>query len=326
MAPPTFIFDANPGTALWHWDLSPATGPVVKTFFNNLPTKTGLLPADLQMTAGVPLQFYAPAAPQPMELPPETLIGFIRMAEDWVEQETNILLSPTWVASPPEIRESAARIAGVPAADNYSQVLGIDYDLADAAYDFYMDRALDSAWLIQPLRYRPLRNVTTSSADFTALKNVAAIYPLLSEFFTIPPTWYVEDQDAGLIRMVPSVNVQMLPLFAMQLAFMGFSETVPGAWHYQYTAGLTPSDYSARYGFIKRLVLTTASMTALASIQGSINMGLMRVETLVDGLQMKFQYSESGPFGSLIKQFEKERDALMTTAFNMVGGPRFITL
>jgi hypothetical protein len=322
----TFIFDSNPGTALWHWDLSPQTGPVVQTFFNNLPTKTGLLPNDLQMTAGVPLQYYAPANPTIEALPPEVLIGFIRTAEDWVEQETNILLGPTWIASPPEIQAQAANITGAPSANNFSQTLGLDYDIADAAYDFYMNNAMDSSWLAQPLRYRPLRNVTTSSADFTAIKNVAAIYPLLSQFFKIPPTWYVEDQDAGLVRMVPSQNVQMLPLFAMELAFMGFSETVPGAWHYQYTAGLTPSDYSSRFSFIKRLVLVTASMIALASIQGTINMGLMRVETLVDGLQMKFQYSEAGPFGSLIKTFEKERDALMATAFNMVGGPRFITI
>jgi hypothetical protein len=320
-----WIFDNNPGTALWTWDLTPVTGPIVKSFFGGLPTKTGLLPDDLQQAVGVPLQYFAPSGNQMQALPQENLIEFIRIAEDWVEQETNLLLTPTWVAAPPEIRQFAAGVTGAPSVSG-SQVLGLDYDLADTGYDFYMERALNDSWLAQMLRYRPLRNVTTSAADFSAVKNLAALYPLLSQFFKVPPTWYVEDQDAGMIRLVPSTNVQMLPLFAMELAFMGFSETVPGVWHYQYTAGLTPSDYSSRFRFIKRLVLTDACARALATVQGTINMGMMRVETLVDGLQVKLQYSESGPFGSLIKQFTTERDALLSTALSKVSGPMMVTL
>ena len=312
------------GTALWNWDTSLPLAPVV-TGFNGNPTKTGLLPNDLQMAAGVPIQMFAPAGSSVGAIPPEQLIEWIRSSEDWVEQETNLLLTPTWVASPPEIQNFAADVTGAPAVGGGGQVQGVDYDLADAAYDFYADRAQENAWLCQPLRYRPLRNVMTSSADFTAVKNVSAIYPLLSQFFRIPPTWYVEDQDAGLIRMVPATNVQMLPLFAMQLSVMGFSETVPGCWHYQYTAGLTPVDYQTRFRFIRRLVLVDAVIRALASTQGSINMGLMRVETQVDGLSTKLQYSERGPFGSLMDAFRKERDELLNTALMKVSGPMFVT-
>lgn len=313
------------GTALWTWDTTNPQQPVVKSY-GGQPTKTGLLPTDLQMTCGVPLQFYAPAGVTPIALPQEQLIEWIRDAEDWVEQETNLLLTPTWVASPPEIQIDAAAISRVPAANGMGQVLGVDYDLADAGYDFFFERARGDAWLQQSLRYRPLRNVTTSSADFTAIKNMSSVYPLLNEFFKVPPTWFVEDQDAGMIRVVPAENVQMLPLFAMQLAFMGFSDSLPGAWHYQYTAGLTATDYSSRFRFVKRLVLLDAAMRALASIQGTINMGLMRVETLVDGLQTKLQYSERGPFGSIIEEFRKERDALLETTLTKISGPMFITV
>jgi hypothetical protein len=73
-------------------------------------------------------------------------------------------------------------------------------------------------------------------------------------------------------------------------------------------------------------VLVDAVIRALASTQGTINMGMMRVETLVDGLQTKLQYSEAGPFGSLIKQFEKERDSLLQTALTKVSGPMMITI
>lgn len=321
--PGYFKYGNVSGTALWNWDTSVLDAPVVKGYNGN-PTKTGLGPSDIQMTCGVPLQYYTPGG-NPMPMPPEQLIEFIRQSEDYVEQETNLLLTPTWVASPPEIQTMSPQVTGVPAANDSSQVQGVDYDLADAAYDFYFERAVDAGWLCQPLRYRPLRNVTTSATDFTAVKNIAGIYPLLNQFFRIPPTWYVEDQDAGLIRLVPAANVQMLPLFAMELSFMGFADTVPGAWHFQYTAGLTPVDYQSRFRFMRRLVLVDAGMRALATSQGTINMGLMRVETLVDGLQAKFQYSERGPFGSLIETFRKERDELMQTAWSKVSGPMIVT-
>lgn len=313
-------------TALWNWDRSDPYQPVVKTYSNGLPTKTGLTPTDLQGAVGIPLQYYAPAGVTPQAIPPETMVGWIRDAEDYVEQETNLLLTPTWIASPPEIQPIAASVTGAPAQSGAGQVQGVDYDLADAAYDFYFERATGDAWLCQPLRYRPLRNVQTSATDFTAVKNLAGIYPLLTDFFRVPPTWFVEDQDAGLIRLVPATNVQMLPLFAMELAFMGFSDTVPGAWHYQYTAGLTATDYSTRFRFVKRLVLLDAGIRALGSIQGTINMGMMRVETLVDGLQVKLQYSEKGPFGSIIETFKRERDELMETARTKVSGPMFMTI
>lgn len=313
------------GTALWDWDLTDPAMPLVNSWVGK-PTKTGLLPADLQMAAGVPLQYFAPAGSSLTAVPPEQLIEWIRDSEDWVEQETNLLLTPTWIASPPEIQPFGANLTGAPSFQGNGQTLGQDYDLPDTGYDFYYDKFIDDGWGAQMLRYRPLRNVTQSAADFTAVKNIAALYPLLNDFFRVPPTWYVEDQDFGLIRLVPAANVQMLPLFAMELAFMGFSQTVPGAWHFQYTAGLTPTDYNTRFRFIRRLVLVDAVIRALATVQGTINMGLIRVETLVDGLQTKLQYSEAGPFGSLIKQFKAERDELLQTMLTRVSGPAFITI
>jgi hypothetical protein len=309
------------GTALWDWDLG-GPDPVVRAYRNGV-TKTGLTPNDLQQAVGVPMQYYN--TNPPTAVPTEQIITWLRDAEDWIEQETGLLLTPTWIASPPEIQPFAALSTQVPEAGARGQVQGIDYDLADAGYDFIFNRAQDDGWLVQPLRYRPLRNVTTSAVDFTAVKNIAALYPLLSEFFRIPPSWYVEDQDFGLIRLVPAENVQMLPLFAMQLAFMGFSESIPGAWHYQYTAGLTQTDYSSRFRFIKRLVLVTAGIYALGSVQGTLNMGLSRTTVLVDGMQMQLQYPESGPFSALIKNFTGERDALLATALTKVSGPMVLT-
>jgi hypothetical protein len=313
------------GNALWNWDLT-GPDPVVKSYRGSTPTKTGLMPNDLQQMVGVPLQYYTPATGTQGPVPTPQILEWLRDAEDWVEQETGLLLTPTWIASPPEIQPFAALATQNVGAGGGGQVQGIDYDLADAGYDFVFDRAQDNGWVIQPLRYRPLRNVNVTAADFTAVKNMAGIYPLLSDFFRVPPTWYVEDQDFGLIRIVPAENVQMLPLFAMQLSFMGFAESVPGAWHYQYTAGLTATDYSTRFRFIKRLVLATAAIYALGSIQGTINMGLARTSMLVDGMQTQLQYPERGPFAALIDNFTKERDALLMTALTKVNGPVFLTM
>jgi hypothetical protein len=320
---PSGAASAVSGQALWNWDLS-GLDPVVKSYRGGTPTKTGLGVSDLQQAAGVPLQYYNtnPATP----VPSAQILSWIRDAEDWVEQETGLLLTPTWVASPPEIQPYAAQATGVNTATAAGQVQGIDYDLADAGYDFIFDRAQENGWMVQPLRYRPIRNVHPTAADFTAIKNMAGIYPLLSSFFRVPPSWFVEDQDFGMVRIVPAENVQMLPLFAMQLSFMGFAESVPGAWHFQYTAGLTQTDYSTRFRFIKRLVLCAAAVYALGSIQGTINMGLQRTSVLVDGMQTQLQYAESGPFGSLINNFTRERDELLGTALTKVAGPIILTL
>lgn len=101
---------------------------------------------------------------------------------------------------------------------------------------------------------------------------------------------------------------------------------MPGAWHFQYTAGLTPTDYNTRFRFIKRLVLVDAAIRALGSIQGTVNMGLIGVMTQVDGLVTNLRYSEAGPFGSLIKQLKSERDELLATALTRVSGPVLMTM
>jgi hypothetical protein len=138
----------------------------------------------------------------------------------------------------------------------------------------------------------------------------------------MPGAWFVEDRDFGLARFVPAANVQMLPLFAMQLAFMGFTESVPGAIWMQYTAGLTAYDYTARFSFMKQLVLAQAALTALRSIQGTINLGADSYRMTVDGLLYETKYNGViGPFGALIAQFQTLRDELMHTARSKVSGP-----
>lgn len=310
--------------ALWTWDTSTPGQPVVTGYpTTGGPTKTGLMPADLQAFVGVPIQFYGNP---PVPVSPTTMLQWIRWAEDWVEQETNLLLTLTWVASPPT-RQPAATIATglIVSGVGNVQRLGIDYDLEDAPYDFFFPRAQDEGWMEQSLRYRPIRVDEFYTGGYTAVKNIAYIYPLLDDFFRVPPTWYVEDHDFGLIRLVPAANVQMLPLFAMQLAFMGFAQSIPGGLWFQYTAGLTANDYNSQYSFIKQLVLAQAAIQALSTIQGTINFGAKEYQMSVDGLQYGTKYSENGPYNGLINNFIRMRESLLTTALNKVSGPMFIT-
>lgn len=317
------------GQALWDWDLSNPLSPVISGW-GGYPTKTGLMPADLQAFVGIPLQYYGNP---PTPISPSTILSWLQWAEAWVEQETNLLLYPTWIASPPTLTPGSTQATGMLVSGSSGvQQLGLDYDLADAPYDFFFPRAQDEGWMIQQLRYKPL--VTAyGNADLnkmkqytTGVQNVAYIYPLLSDFFRVPPTWFVEDRDFGLVRLVPAANVQMLPLFAMQLAFMGFAESIPGGMWFQYTAGLTSVDYMGRFAFIKQLVLAAAAVQALSSIQATVNYGAQSTQMSVDGMQYRVDYDKAGPFNGFIMRFEKMKADLLNTAFTKVSGPNWITL
>lgn len=320
-----------PTGTLWAWNTSGAF-PVVSGYPTQngvFPTKTGLGPNDLQQFAGVPIQYYGnPSTP----VPPDQLIQWIRMAEDKVEQDTSILLCQTWVASPPAVVPGLIQQLGLSVNPNSLgvQVRGYDYDMEDAAYDFMFPRALDEGWLFLTMRYRPVQSTTygqplvsgnAATQGYTALKRMSFLYPLLQQYFTMPQSWTVEDKDAGYVRFVPSVNVAVLPLFALQLAFMGFAQSVPGAMWAQYTAGLTPFDYSNRYSFMKEYVLAEAAITALSAIQGTVNLGVEGTKIVVDGLAYETKYNAKGAFAGLITQFESRRDILKKLALSKVTGP-----
>lgn len=318
-----------PDTTLWSWVSGVGSPGYTVSGFpgpNGVSaTKTGLLGPDLQSFVGIPLQYYG-KPPVPVSI--SQLTDWIRWAEDRVEQETSLLLCQTWIASPPGLWTQAAQSIGVNVnGATGGQVRGLDYDLEDNAYDFMFPRAQDEGWMYLTLRYRPVQSVTygvsgnAATAGYTGVKNIAYVYPLLNQFFRVPPNWIVEDKDYGMIRLVPAANVQMLPLFAMQLAFMGFAESVPGAIWVQYTAGLTPYDYQNRYSFIKELVLAEAAVTALAAIQATINLGIESSQVVVDGLQYRQDFNKEGALAPYIKQFEKRRDYLMKRVANFVSGP-----
>jgi len=318
-----YIQPFTPTKAIWTWDTSSNTKPFVINYPNGTPTKTGLLPNDLKTYAGVPFKQLTPD--NPVDLTNTTLLRWIRWAEDWVEQNTNVLLCPTWVAAPPVRPPAMASQVGIVPEGSGSQlqVLGQDYDLYDAGYDFMFERAQDEGWLYQQLRYTPIRTQTIDGPG-NALQNYAMIYPLLNEYFRIPVTWFVEDHDCALIRIVPAANVQMLPLFAMEIAFMGFAESIPmGIW-LQYVAGLAEWDYQTRFSFMKELVLTQATITALQSLQGSINVGIKEIYTEVDGMRTIQRYDDKGPYMGLITQFTKRRDEYLKMVRQIIGGPQII--
>jgi hypothetical protein len=315
-------------SALWTWTSGASGLPMVATGYpSGYATKTGLKITDLQNFIGIPLQYYNTNPPVPVA--EAVILQWLRWAEDWVEAKTGLLLTQTWVASPPAFTPAQAQAIGITTTSSGGyQVLGEDYDIEDAAYDFFFPRAQDEGWMIYSMRYKPVKDTiygpqTPQSAN--AIKNISYVYPLLNEFFAVPPSWQVEDHDFGLVRLVPSANVQMLPLFAMQLAFMGFAESVPGAIWFQYKAGLTQNDYNSRWSFIYQLVLAQAAITALQAIQSTINMGALEYRMFVDGLQYSTKFSPNGPLGYLMDRFMKMRDEYLSQAVNKVTGPVFTT-
>lgn len=314
-----------PTKALWNWSTPPAGEAAVVQSYPpyGAPTKSGVLPSDLSAFLGVPLQYFnTPPAP----IPDSVVIDWIRMSEDDIETETNIRLCQTWIAAPPAKARAETLAVGLLTKYNYQQ-LGVDYDYSEAAYDFFFERARDEGWIYQRLRWRPVKSVEVvdptglvDAANLTGVKNISFIYPLLNEYFRMPVSWIVEDQNRGLVRGVPATNVQMLPLFAMQLAFMGFAESVPGGLWYQYTAGLTANDYSANWRFMKQLVLAMAGVRALRGMQLSVNLGAVETQTIADGLLFRRKYSEKGAFSGQIRELQEEAKMLTRRAKMMGGG------
>lgn len=312
-----------PTSAQWTWNLT-GTQPVVTSYPSaNGTTKSGLQPADLSNYLQMTLQQYSNP---PVPVSNTVLTQWIRWAEDDIEMETNIRLCQTWIAAPPAKTNTVTQLLNLGTTHNYQQ-LGVDYDFSEAPYDFFFERAKDEGWLYQRLRWRPVKGVDMvdptgiiNPQNFTGTKNVAFIYPLLNEFFRLPQTWLVEDQNRGLVRMVPAVSVQMLPLVAMQLAFMGFANSVPGGLWFQYTAGLTANDYNSSWSFMQQLILAKAGITALMAIQTSLNMGVLETATQADGLMYRSKYGEKGPFYATIKNLQGEVKRLVLRARMMSGG------
>ena len=277
------------------------------------PTKTGLMPVDLQSFIGVPTVITQANGTQ-IPLTGIQLLAYLRQAEDWVETESGILLAQAWIASPPLSGASLAILSptlGTTSNDPTGQIYGVDYDIIDTGYDFFYRRFIMEGWGIQQLRYRPLKTMVTFNF----------IYPLLSQFFNIPRTWIVEDWDAAILRIVPSANVQMLPLFAMQLAFMGFAQSLPGGLYMQYIAGLNQVDYNTRWAFMRTLVLSTAAIYLLNTLQGSVNFGAIRQAASVDGLRYDTSFPNTGAaYGGLIQTFTNQRDTLLRSAVDLVRG------
>ncbi len=314
--------------ALWTWNTTDPLAPVVSGFpgANGVsPTKSGLLPADLRNFVGVPLVI---RGRPPVPMPDAQIMGFIRWAEDQIEQKTTVLLCQTWIAASPAFSAyDCASIGVVPAGPADYQVRGFDYDLEDAAYDYYQSRSLGEGWTVQQLRYRPVQSANYGGLQpRTAIKNLAFRYPLLNTYFRPSTTWFVEDHDYGLIRLVPSGNLAMLPLFVLQLSALGFGEDLPGGMWFQYTAGLLPYDYKNRYSFMQQLILAYAAVQALAIAQGSVNMGIASIQTSVDGLAQKTEYDKRGAYAGLIDTFKGMRDELMAVAMNQVSGVMISTL
>ncbi len=311
--------------ALWGWS-TPAVGyPQMVQSYPTVPgavTKTGLLRADLESFIGTTIQLFTTP---PTGIDDATVNEWIREAEDDIESETNIRLCQTWIAAPPAKTQQEVQLLNLGVQNNYQQ-LGIDYDLSEPGYDFFFERWRDEGWGYVRTRWRPVKSIEDFnptgivSNNYVGTKNVAFIYPLLNEFFRMPSQWVVEDQNRGLLRFVPATSVQMLPLFSLQLAFMGFAQSVPQGLWFQYTAGLTANDYNSDWSFMKQLVLSRAGIIAFQNMQFSVNLGAIELTTQVDGLMQKTRYSEKGAFAAQIQNLQDQSKRLTKRAMQKGGG------
>jgi len=317
----------------WHWDTSTQPATILgysllqyqQTGVDRL-TKTGLGPSDLQQFVGIPLQFQGSNAP----IADSTLIQWIRWAEDEVETRASCFLTTTWVASPPERQPYAVQAAGL-STPTGTMILGQDYDYGDAPYDFDMQRFIEDGWGVRNLRHRPIQDIFYTSSvtpgqmqGFTAIKNMVFFYPLLNQFYQIPAQWFVEDPYAAFVRIVPAVNIMMLPIYALQVSMLGFAQSLPGAIHLQYVSGFTDADLNGRFSFVKQLVLVKAAMQAFRSIQPTINAGMVESSVDMGTWSQDLKYLPA-PFQNVIQSWKEKEKQLETMLKNELG-PTFHTL
>lgn len=332
------IFPPSPPitpAAYWHWDTTTTPSTLLGfslAQFNatgtDRLTKTNLGVADVQNFVNIPLQAQGLNT---LPLPESTIIQWIRWAEDEVEQRTGAMLTTTWVSSPMEVQTGAANAANIKVPNGY-MVLGRDCDYADTPYTFDYNRYKDEGWGALSLRHKPLKDITYTPNDvagpgqgFTAIKSMVYIYPLLSQFYAIPLQWIVEDPLASYITLVPSTNVVMLPIYAMQLAMMGFAQSLPGAIHTQYVCGFTDSDYAGSFSFVKQLVLAKVAIQALRSLQTSISVGTTEQRITINNWEQSTKYNPA-PFRGAIEDFEHLEKKLMNRMVNELIGPFVNTL
>ena len=313
-----------PTKALWTWSAPVVGEPAQVVSYPTTPgcpTKSGVQRADLEDYMQVTIQ---QNGIPPKSISDAVVTKWIRYAEDEIESETNVRLCQTWVAAPATKTQVVTKTVNLGVQYNFQQP-GIDFDYEEAGYDFQFERWRDEGWGYLHLRCRPVKSISLFdptgivSSNALGVKNAAFIYPLLNEFFRMPATWIVEDQNRGLLRFVPATSVQMLPLFAMQLAFMGFAQSVPQGLWFQYTAGLTAADYQSDWNFMRELVLAKSAMRAFQAMQTSINMGVLEMQTVGDGLMQRFKFSEKGPFWGQIQQ-EKENIVRLLKKAKQKGG------
>ena len=303
--PPNFRYGVSPvpSKAAWTWDTTNPSNPTVIGFppgGASQPTKSGLMPYDLQNFLGANLDFFGKATKSP--IPPTTLIQWIRYAEDRVEQSCGINLCETWYAAPAATQDGEPQAAGIVPVNGNVQQLGVDYDIEEAAYDFFFERAKDEGWMFQSTRFGPI----------IELKTYAFIYPLLNQYFQVPPSWFTVDKISSYIRLVPSTNIMNLPLFSIMLSFMGFAQSVPGGIWMQLLVGVQPYLYQSRFAFLKELVLCEATIQALTSMQVGVNQGATTSTIHVDSLSYTTQFSDKGPYFGYITPFLRRREELMS--------------
>ncbi len=324
------VFPAGPPVqpqAYWHWDYSTTPATILgysllqynQTGQDRL-TKTGLGPSDLQNFIGIPLQLQGQTNP----ISDAALIQWIRYAEDEVETKCSCFLTPTWIASPAEIQPGAVQAAGLLTPDG-RMLLGRDYDYSDAPYDFDIMRWKEEGWGIVSFRHRPLQDIAYTPnlvqgqmQGFSAVKNFVLFYPLLNQFYQIPATWFVEDPYAAILRIVPAVNITMLPIYAIYIGMMGFAQSLAGGLHFQYVAGFTDVDLSGRFSFIKQLVLAKAAIQAMRTIQPTINAGMIEATVNMGNWEQTLKYP-AAPFSGFIDSWKDLEARLENRLINDLG-------
>ena len=143
----------------------------------------------------------------------------IRAAEDELERSLGIYYTPKRIICEPENRSV-----------NPPLVLGVDYDIAEPAYDYSSQFFVGENWGGIRVRHYPVHTTPTPSITFA--------YPNIDhKIFTVPAAWVRLNGPFGQIRLVPASVSVYASFTAFILSVFSGGMGIPQSVFVDYTAG-----------------------------------------------------------------------------------------
>ena len=211
-------------------------------------TKSGITPTNLrdEYLFGLALQSRDGKA-----YPDRAVWSHIRAAEDELERDLQIFLTPTRIMSEPTDAELAAAIAEGDGGNRVKVDRALDYD------DEYF---IGDRWGMTLFRYRPIKRI----------RQFFFGYPSRTQrVIEIPTNWLRIDQNYGATVIIPNSAGVFTSFGAYLFSLFGSGRDIPQCIFVDYDAGFTEIELRDEYHDVLDAVQRVAAMRCVPQIMGA---------------------------------------------------------